>query len=486
MALRPPHGARDYNHGINVFGDHLSSYTLALAPFVRIFDSIYVLYIMQAIWLGLGAIPVFLLARVKLQSTPAALIFGLIYLLFPALQNMNLENFHPETAVLVMVLFALYFLEQRNWKCYLLFSFLACIGKEDVALSFVPVGLYVAVWLREWKWGLLGSGLALSWFFLGTQVLMPFFLGLSTSDARPMVFSHWFGGAPAWKYPIIFLSRFWDPEALKYFYQLCIPVAMLNLLSPRAVLFLAVPFGINAVSGVYYFRSINYHYNYVTTAFVFYGAILGSASIVRWLPFRKLRIPALGIILVATLSATLIANSHWSFLPFHRHFEVINAEYQYLVVNRVLPQKQLVAQVPEAASVSSPHYLVPHLSHRRETYMFPNPFRLVIWNQHFQAGKNPRLSGKDLDYLVLSMTDRQEGSDKFIHDYLFNSIAFEKIREFGGLVLLRSRRAREEFGVNGEVWAGKQKFPARVSSLFFPESNFYASSGKSVGELRLG
>ena len=47
--------------------------------------------------IGLGAVPVFLYARRRLQSEAMALVLAGAYLLHPAVGWTNLENFHPDS-----------------------------------------------------------------------------------------------------------------------------------------------------------------------------------------------------------------------------------------------------------------------------------------------------------------------------------------------------------------------------------------------------
>jgi len=67
------------------------------------------------------------------------------YLLTPAVGWLNLENFHPDSFEVPLLLFALYFLSRARWRPYLVMVLLLLTVKEDVPLILVPLGIYVAL-----------------------------------------------------------------------------------------------------------------------------------------------------------------------------------------------------------------------------------------------------------------------------------------------------------------------------------------------------
>ncbi len=134
--------------GRNLFGDHSSLILLFIVPLYWIYPSSCTLLVVQAAALALGALPVYLLARDRLGSTFLATILGGAFLLHPALQGGNLEQFHPECFLVPLIGFAIY--AAVTWRPWLLVVtvVLCLLVKEDVALLIVPLGIWVA-WRRD-------------------------------------------------------------------------------------------------------------------------------------------------------------------------------------------------------------------------------------------------------------------------------------------------------------------------------------------------
>ena len=89
--------------GRNLMGDHTSFILVLLVPFYWLFPAVGTLLFTQALVIGLGAVPVFLYARQRLQSEAMALVLAAAYLLHPAVGWTNLENFHPDAFLGLLV-----------------------------------------------------------------------------------------------------------------------------------------------------------------------------------------------------------------------------------------------------------------------------------------------------------------------------------------------------------------------------------------------
>ena len=66
----------------------------------------------QSIMLGLGAIPVYWLARERFPGSVLAPLFAVLYLLYLPIREANRYGYHPGALVSPLFLFALYFMEQ--------------------------------------------------------------------------------------------------------------------------------------------------------------------------------------------------------------------------------------------------------------------------------------------------------------------------------------------------------------------------------------
>jgi uncharacterized membrane protein len=99
------------------------------------------------------------------------------YLLFPALQYVNLFEFHEISLSVPLLAFATFFLVRRRYIPFLVCLGLALLVKEEMAFVVSAFGLYVLLIQR--KRGL-GLGLILFgviWAVLLLQYVIPFFRG---------------------------------------------------------------------------------------------------------------------------------------------------------------------------------------------------------------------------------------------------------------------------------------------------------------------
>jgi uncharacterized membrane protein len=140
--------------GRNLLGDHTSFILFLLVPFYWVAPGAWVLLFSQSLVIALGAVPVFLYARRRLESEAVALVLAGCYLLHPAVGWTNLENFHPDSYLGFLVGMAIYAALARKWRLYTVFVVLSLLVKEDVALVLIPLGIWVTV-RRDRRIGLL-------------------------------------------------------------------------------------------------------------------------------------------------------------------------------------------------------------------------------------------------------------------------------------------------------------------------------------------
>lgn len=349
---------------VNQFGDHFSPIYYLVAPLFAVTGDARSLLVVQSLFLGLGALPVYLLVHTKSRSVVLALALASSYLLFPALHAVNTFDFHEIALVVPLLLFSLYFLEVERWGLFLIFLGLALLSKEEVALSGAAIGLYLLQGKRRYRLGGLVTLVSLVYFVLVNQVIMPAlgggpdlarFADLAAPDAtgfvaiiRGILLNPWYA----------FAYAFLNPDKLAFLVILLLPVAFLPVLAGWAWLMAVPALAIALLAAVPSQYSLDYHYPAIMVPFVFALAAIGLARLGRW-PYNRLALAA--AILVLSL--------------------VMNYEYGWLWGKRFsgfpqpTPHQQAVASllqaVPADASVSAMSDLVPHLASRQAVYLFP-------------------------------------------------------------------------------------------------------------------
>src|SRR5207302_2971450 len=161
-------------------GSHFDPILAALAPLWLAWPSPDMLMTVQAIAVGLGALPVFWLARKHLDSQHAALGFALAYLLYPATEWLTLNEFHPVAFACPLLLFAFWYLDEDRLLPFSGFALAAIACKEEIGLVVAGFGLWYLISRRRLRMGagIVAAGVAAS--AIAVEVVVPHFSG-STS-----------------------------------------------------------------------------------------------------------------------------------------------------------------------------------------------------------------------------------------------------------------------------------------------------------------
>jgi hypothetical protein len=116
---------------------------------------------------------------------------------------------------------------------------------------------------------------------------------------------------------------------------------------------------------------------------------------------------------VARISVTTIvvasiwANNNWSQLPVKNAPKHIISQYRYFRksgINEIFEKLAPLLPSDPDVPISVSHNLVPHLTHRNEIYMFPNPYRTYYWGI---SGENPP-SNSQIQALFLDLSSMNQ------------------------------------------------------------------------------
>jgi uncharacterized membrane protein len=281
--------------GLNWLGDHSSLNLFLLAPLYAVWRDPAVLLVVQTGALAMGALPVYWLARRELPGGWAPLALAAAYLANPAVGYTNLFEFHPEALATGPLLFAFYFLRIGRMRPTFLWTGVALLAKEDVALVVLGMALYA---LRDRRPGrgrlALGLGLlAVASLVISFAVLKPLFGGDAVTYAR--LYQEW-GDSPArilgnllrdpGRAVAALFESPGDPlgTAVKrqYWAHLLLPVALLPLLSPLTLLVALPIVAEHFLAWRIQQHTIVFHYTALVTPFVFAAAVLGLRNALRW------------------------------------------------------------------------------------------------------------------------------------------------------------------------------------------------------------
>jgi len=393
-------------HDSKIFADHFNPISFLLVPFYWIYPHVETLLILQSLFLGLGALPLYLLSRKKLKNEIIALIISCSYLLYVPLEAINLIDFHFNVIAIPSLLFAFYFLENNKYSYFTLFSILAVMCREEIALIIFMMGAYIIL-KKNKKIGLITAGLALTYFVFIVGFFMPFIGEEHTvlkSSSEDFLYNHY--AYLGHSYPEIFETLITKPiyvlkhaftlPKIRYLFLLFFSVGfgIFSIFAPE-ILMISLPiFAMNLLSEYEPMYQIYHQYNAGIIPFIFISMVYGIPRFFKFFNNRLKKVDykkLLWIVVVFIFSTSLLFSYLDGPLPFSRVFSFrvydVNSEF-------VKTGHELIKIVPKGSSVLAPVNVVPHLMDYNKIYMHPEPY-----SEYFKSiGVNKNAS---IDYIIM-------------------------------------------------------------------------------------
>lgn len=356
---------------------HLSNHAdptlLLVAPFYLIHSGPETLLFLQTAAIGLGGMPVYWLARRKLKSEFAAHSLLLAYLLFPALQVVNLWDFHPPALATGFLLYAFYFMERKKTAPFLIFATLAMGCKEQISLLVVFMGLYLILRHRNWRLGLFTAVYGAAWFFTVMYVVIPAF-----SVEGEHIFLGYYadlGDSPleiitgAITRPDRVLQNLWQPQKFIYLRDILAPFGFLSLFGLPVLLIGLPTLAVNLLSNNWAMHDATGGQYIATEApWLAMSAVFGLATLrqglARFWPHAEPWLTR-GLAL-----ALLIVVLTWQVF---RGFSPLALDWQrWEVTDHDRLAQRFIEQIPPDAPLTAQGKLYPHLSNRITAYQTPD------------------------------------------------------------------------------------------------------------------
>ncbi len=121
----------------SLLGTHFSLLMFLLIPFYLVHQGPETLLVVQTVFIGLGAVPIYLTAQFVVKRYPLSLGMASLYLLNPAIQSMNIYDFHLEAFLPFFLAMFYYSLLRERWRLYFLF-----LGFSLIIIEFAPVMVF--------------------------------------------------------------------------------------------------------------------------------------------------------------------------------------------------------------------------------------------------------------------------------------------------------------------------------------------------------
>lgn len=378
--------------GRNLFGDHTCFILLLVVPLFWVYPHAQALLVLQSWALAAAAIPIYLLGRRLLGrgalGTTLATALAASYLLNPALQNGNLEQFHPECLMVLALAIAVYAAVDWHPRLLVVAAVAALLCKQDTALMVIPLGLWVA-WRRDRKLGLIIAGGAAAWMAIAFLVIINLLLGTTSFNMARVPF----GGFTGFVSSIFTKPRqVWDYVTSQgrpfYLWQMGSSVGWMFLLAPSVAAIGALTFLENELADFGYMHEIQYHYSMPLVPVLVIGTVW---AVSRIHPVR-LRAAAVGVATFSAFAGCVV----WGLAPFSIH----DYPHQSSSAPAVRDANQVIKALPRNAVVSAWYPYISHIDHRTRVYMWPTPFSAQYWGTYHTEGQ--RLPFADqIQYILL-------------------------------------------------------------------------------------
>jgi uncharacterized membrane protein len=374
--------------------DHVEPVLVPISLVFLVWDDVRALLVLQAVAVALGALPVYWMTRDEVAgrtggaddgpalgspalSSPVPELAGLalaaVYLLFPALVAANLTEFHAAPLMVAPMLLALYYARQERFGRMWLWALVVMAVKEEMPLLTLMLGLWLVVFRRRWRHGLVLVAVSAIWFGVATFVIVPHFAALKYGVEESVYFQRYgeLGDSP-WAVARSLVTRpglVWQiatqPARLQYLWGLLASAGLiLPLLAPEVLLLSLPSLLANVLSGYEAMYSGMFHYSAPVVPFVVAAAVVGLGRLAG--RGRRGRV-------VVLAAVVLVLGGSLTYHRLHGHTHLARGfRWPEVTAHHRLLEQRFAPQVPPGAVLSTTAPLFPHLDHRERIHQFPS------------------------------------------------------------------------------------------------------------------
>jgi len=382
--------------GLHLFADHFSPILLLFVPLYRLYPHPFWFFLFQSFSFGLCALPLYRLSLRWLPSSSFALFFSLSSLLHPVFFSMLFFDFHPLVLSLPFLLWAVLAVEEGKTGQFFAAILFALSCREDLVL---PV-LCISLWgmFRGRGWCFFALIFAAFWFWLASTVMK------DLSGAKEVfyfaLYERW-GKTPLeiltniLSHPFAALKEMLMAKGITmppgfYLLLLLAPFGFVPIIGFEFLVFGLPCFAFVTLGDRPAMRELGFQHSALVIFWVMVANLNGWRKVMGWMKglsekegrWWQTTLLALWIV---CLFCFAVRYGKSSFSVFTRD-KLEKAEAK--IVWQLLMEK-----VPEGASVSATTTFAVPLAHRREVYLFPNPFIRCLWGASKEALR--QMDGKE-------------------------------------------------------------------------------------------
>lgn len=458
-------GFRSYLDQGLFLGEHIQVIHVALLPAYVIWPSHLTLELCESLALALGALPVFWMARRHTDSAWVGVALAVAYLCYFPMQYLDiaidLKTFRPMSLGVPILLFALDQLERRRYRTMWLLLAVTLSAKEDYAIVFGPLGIWLALRqdrskqsttdaeqpsvpiarpFRSWAGWLLAVGsvayvivvmkIVLPWFRSGEEIHYVSYFSEFGDSAGEVIINMLLN-------PGMLLSRLVGAHSAWYALAMLAPLGFVPLASPGRLAVGLPLFALLCLNQLTQDQPTPWHHFHAPLVpIVFWAAAAGCGRL------RKMKIHG-GSFSAARWACccSIIASVIFGISPMSRQFWDAGSSFHwasiYVPSDRAEAFAEVEKQIPLSARVASTDFIHPRFTHHERSYDYSQYPRAVNNNQ---PGCPP-----DTDYLVIDTSHKYSDFKRLedIPEYQSDPDGWELIaNESGGLFIVLKRVRR--------------------------------------------
>jgi len=354
---------------------HAEYVMVLFAPLYALKPDAETLLWLQAAILGGAAIPLYLFARQFVTRGPALLI-SLAYLMFAPLHGPSFYDFHWLPVAIFFHFWLYYAIATRKTWLSVLMVLVLFATREDIAVGLTMLGVFLFVTGARVRFGLALTAASALWFGVNKFIIMPhagtwwfeniyselFADGKSTYGSVILTLV---------SNPVFALTTFIRENKLAYGFHMVAPLAFLPLRKPAFVLLL-IPGAFFTLLTTAYWPTVSIAFQYTShwIPYLFLTVVLG-LWLFKFEADGKAKFYAALITLVfAVLSQSYNFGAVLQREGFVGGFSRVQFTMSDAELKRYQAMMQEVAMIPKDASVAAGEYMNPHISARKDAYVF--------------------------------------------------------------------------------------------------------------------
>jgi len=383
-------------HPTSYLGDHFTPILLLLLPVYFIFTSPLTLLFLQALFLALASIPLYLIAKKHLNPKQTLFIL-ILYLFNPLTLNIALFEFHLLPLIPFFILWTFYFYDNNKFKLFIVLACLSLLIREDVSFVIFMFGFIALLDRKRLKWVLTPIIISILYFLTALKIVAHF---SAAATYKFLIYYQWLGDS----IPDIILNFFPRfPLVLQHVFSLANFELILGLL----LIFIFIPL----------FRP---KYLLLCSG-MFMQIILGFASgeLILRTHYSSVFLTSLIIATVFSLKALLNNNKFISLYKKYRDLILLIVFtcliYNFLILGplpcfiknlfinnyqQTTLKNEFVKKIPATAPVITSYDFITHLSSREKIYSLNYVF---LNRQQYNAGEY--IVPDNTPYLLINFSD---------------------------------------------------------------------------------